>query len=562
MAGSRAKPATDFEALVRDSERAVVRYLLARARSVAEATELAQETFVRAYCALKDDAQVEHPIAWVLAIARNVFLEAARNHRYERQLQDRMTRMMGMHWDSPWHEQLEQRLIVASALEGLPPELREPVTLHYFGGLSVAEVASHLEITAGAVKTRLWRARQALRGELEVLVGDAERKSTVFRVPRDLAARAKLLAERPPVYDSVSVSLQVGGTRWGTQPLFGALFSGEWLSLADLEVVVEKLHGARVVGERPLANKLEFWPLFELFYHPDPVQVWSFLRSAEIGTREFQDSEEGRLEITDGWQLGRNDSAPALLANFKQAGLRHVWFTFAGFRETHDELCQRPGAFDAVVEAMRRCRDAGIETGANVIVSTRSAGEVRPLAELILSLGAERFIPTYVMVWDKAWPQFEPIRPRPEELGGLPPAGMDVSWGYREFWADPAAFTEEALTRKAIEGGSERDARADKPTGRSLPLWVASNLDLTVKDHHGSGSSEPVANLREVTPEDLYRTLVEVCWPPDPPPDAVLAKQYGNQEGRKVHMGWSWIRRKWLECWQAEHGIPWVPFPW
>jgi RNA polymerase sigma-70 factor (ECF subfamily) len=562
MAQSRARPATDFEALVRDSERAVLRYLLARTRSFTEATELAQETFVRAYCALRDGAQVEHPIAWLMAIARNVFLEAARNHRYEHQLQERMARMMGMQWSSPWHEQMEQRLIVASALEGLPPELREPVTLHYFGGLSLAEVAGHLEITAGAVKTRLWRARQALRGELEVLVSDAERRSAVFKVPRDLAARAKLLAERPPVYDSVTMSLQVGGTRWGTQPLFGPLFSGEWLSLADLGIVVEKMHAARVVGERPLANKLEFWPMFELFYHPDSVQVWSFLRSAEVGTQGFQESEEGRLVITDGWQLGRNDDAPNLLAHFKQAGLRHVWFTLAGLRETHDELCERPGAFDAIVKAMTRCRDAGIETGANIVVSARSAKEIRPLAELVLALGAEHFIPTYVMVWDKAWPQFEAIRPEPGELEGLPPSGMDVNWGYRDFWADPAAFTEAVLTRRAIDGASERDTRTDKPTGRSLPLWVASNLDLVIKDHHGSGSSEAVANLGEVTPEDLYQALVEVSWPPDPPPDALLAKQFGDQDGRKVHMGWSWIRRKWIECWQAEHGIPWVPFPW
>ncbi len=45
----------------------------------------------------------------------------------------------------------------------------EPVLLHYFGGLSIAETAGHLEITAGATKTRLWRARQALRGKLETM---------------------------------------------------------------------------------------------------------------------------------------------------------------------------------------------------------------------------------------------------------------------------------------------------------------------------------------------------------------------------------------------------------
>jgi len=562
MAESGARAATDFEALVRDSERPVLRYLLARARSSAEATELAQETFVRGYCALRDGAEIEHSIAWILAIARNVFLEAARNHRYERQLQERMARMMGMHWDSPWHEQVEQRLIVASALEGLPPELREPVTLHYFGALSVAEVARHLEITAGAVKTRLWRARRALRGELEVLVSDAERKSAVFSIPGDLAAKAKRLAERPPVYESLSVSVQVGGTRWGTQPLFGPLFSDEWLSLPDLKATVEKIHAARVAGDRPLANKLEFWPVFELFYHPDPVQVWSFLRSAEIGTQQFQDSEEGRLVITDGWTLGRDDEAPKLLADFKEGGLRHVWFTFAGLQGTHDDLCERPGAFEAIVHAMKRCRDAGIETGANIVVSTRNTKEVRPLADVILSLGAERFIPTYVMVWDKAWPQYEAIRPEPEELAGLPPTGLDVNWGYSDFWADPGAFTEASLGSRAVEGASDRDTQAKESTARRLSLWVAPNLDLLLGDIHSLGAAEVVANLRDIRAAQLHELLLNVPWPSEPPSDAALAERYGDTTSRKVHMGFAWVRRKWLDHWRAEEGIPWLPFPW
>ncbi len=54
MADGRRRPSTDFEELVRDTEAAVLRYLLARVQSAAEATELAQETFVRAYCALRN----------------------------------------------------------------------------------------------------------------------------------------------------------------------------------------------------------------------------------------------------------------------------------------------------------------------------------------------------------------------------------------------------------------------------------------------------------------------------------------------------------------------------
>jgi RNA polymerase sigma-70 factor (ECF subfamily) len=557
----------DFDALVRQGQRPVLRYLLARTDSPAEATELAQETFVRAYCALGEGAQVRHPIPWLLAIARNAHLEAVRNHRYERQLRERMSRMMGVTWQTPWHEGVERRLVVADALEGLSADLREPVLLHYFGGLSVAEVAGHLEITAGAVKTRLWRARQALRGELEVLVSNAERKSAVFSIPRDLAAKAKLIAERPPVYESLSVGLHVSGPRWATQPMLEPLFPDEGLSWEQVQLAVERLRAALVAGDRPLASKLELYSAPELFYHPKPIEVWSFLRSAEIGNEAFQNSEEGRLVVTDGWQLGRDPAAPKLLADFREAGLRHVWFTFAGLRQTHDDLCQRPGAFDAIVAAMQRCREAGIETGANILVTTRNTREIAELATLVRSLGGERFVPTYPFCW---WvrPEHADLQPEPEDIVGLPPEGLDVNWGYQDFWSDPEAFTEAGLVRHAIKGGEGADADQDLGASkRALDLWVSPNLELLIDTR--PVASQRVANLEQDSPEQVYQALANLAWPPYPPSDADLAKRYGDPRSRKVFLGmWdfrsglSHVRRKWLEAWRAERDIPWLPSQW
>jgi len=558
----------DFDALVRQGQRPVLRYLLARTDSPAEATELAQETFVRAYCALGEGAQVRHPIPWLLAIARNAHLEAVRNHRYERQLRERMSRTMGLLWQSPWHEEVERRLIVADALEGLSPELREPVLLHYFGGLSVAEVAGHLEITAGAVKTRLWRARQALRGELEVLVSDAERKSAVFSIPRDLAAKAKLIAERPPVYESLSVGLHVGGPRPATVPLFEPLFSEEKLSWEQVQLAAERLRAALVAGDRPLAGGVELVPLWELFYHEKPIEVWSFLRSAEIGKEAYQDTEEGRLVVTDGWRLGRDPAAPKLLADFREAGLRHVWFTFAGLEETHDDLCQRPGAFDAIVTAMKRCRDAGLETGANIIVTTRNTGEVKDLALLVRSLGGERFVPTYPFCWCVR-PEHADLQPEPEDLVGLPPEGLDANWGFQDFWSDPEAFTECAHVKRVAEATEEtrpQDKAADAK--RRLHLCITPDLDVLMHDYRPVPTVR-VGNLKDDSAQTLHETLANLAWPPYPPPDAELAKRYGDPNSRKVFLGmWdfrsglSHVRQKWLEAWRAENDIPWLPFMW
>ncbi len=511
---------------------------------------------------------MRHPTPWLLAIARNVFLEAVRNQRYQRQLRERMSRLMGMEWQSPWHERFERRVIVANALEGLPPELREPVALHYFGGLSVAEVAGHLGITAGAVKTRLWRARRALRGELEVLVSGADRKSAVFSIPRDLGARAKLIAERPPVYEFVSVGLEVGGPRWATQPMFGPLFSDEGLAWEEVQFAVAQLRAILVAGERPLAGRLELWPALELFYHEKPIEVWSFLRSAELANEAFQDSEEGRLVITDGWHLGRDSKAPKLLAGFRKAGLRHVWFTFAGLRETHDDLCQRPGAFDAIVTAMERCRAAGIQTGANLIVTTRDTDEIAELGRLIRSLGAERFVPTYPFCW---WvrPEHADLQPEAADLVGLPPQGPDVNWGYQDFWSDPQAFTEAAHVKRAGEATEEAPPQGEaSDTKGRLHLWVSPGLDVLINDTRPVPTTR-VGNLRGETPQQLYETLAGLEWPPCPPPDAELAKRYGDSKSRKVfygqldhHSGLYMVRRKWLESWRVANGIPWLPFLW
>lgn len=64
---------------------------------------------------------------------------------------------------------------VAAALERLSPEDRVLVTLTYQDGLSNAEVADALDMPIGTVKTRLYRARERLRGLLQPVLRPKER---------------------------------------------------------------------------------------------------------------------------------------------------------------------------------------------------------------------------------------------------------------------------------------------------------------------------------------------------------------------------------------------------
>jgi len=61
----------------------------------------------------------------------------------------------------------ERSLAVRTAMERLDDAFRLPILLHYFGGLSVAEIAEILVLPTGTVKTRLLRGREKLKTALE-----------------------------------------------------------------------------------------------------------------------------------------------------------------------------------------------------------------------------------------------------------------------------------------------------------------------------------------------------------------------------------------------------------
>lgn len=59
-------------------------------------------------------------------------------------------------------------LEVQMAVEGLPSKIRLTVVLYYVEGYSVQEIGTMLKIPTGTVKSRLSKARKALKMELEV----------------------------------------------------------------------------------------------------------------------------------------------------------------------------------------------------------------------------------------------------------------------------------------------------------------------------------------------------------------------------------------------------------
>ena len=153
--------AIDFERTVRAYSADLFRYAywLCRDRFMAE--ELVQDVFERAWKSWGELRSLESVKSWLIVILRN---ERARMHaRKQLPLAEQDVYELEIAELPAMAENLDMK----RRIERLPPSYREPLLLQVLGGYSCAEIASMLDTSQGAVMTRLTRARQAMRRELE-----------------------------------------------------------------------------------------------------------------------------------------------------------------------------------------------------------------------------------------------------------------------------------------------------------------------------------------------------------------------------------------------------------
>ncbi len=123
------------------------------------AREIASEAFVRL---LSRWTRVDSPRSYLYAIAANLVRDHWRTTERERRAVRRMTAgtvAEPVTWPA-------QDVDVRDLLGTLPPRLREPFLLHYYGGLRIREVAVLLRKPEGTVKTDLLAARSKLKAGL------------------------------------------------------------------------------------------------------------------------------------------------------------------------------------------------------------------------------------------------------------------------------------------------------------------------------------------------------------------------------------------------------------
>jgi RNA polymerase sigma-70 factor (ECF subfamily) len=169
-----------FEALVREESARLFRVIVRILRDDDEAGSVMQETFLQAYQRIHTFRGESRVTTWLYAIGINLSRAAVRKSRRTTALDEAdvdrlqpqfvkgMYRDAGADWDPhKLTERNETQRIVRDAIDRLPESYRMVVTLRDIRELSTAEVAQMLDITEGAVRVRLHRARQALKSLLD-----------------------------------------------------------------------------------------------------------------------------------------------------------------------------------------------------------------------------------------------------------------------------------------------------------------------------------------------------------------------------------------------------------
>lgn len=169
-----------FDALVRKYQHRIVGLIGRYIPDWSECQDVAQETFMRAYRALpnfRGDAQF---YTWLHRIAVNTAknhlvaqnrrpptddVDAADAEQFDGGIRLRDT-------DTPEHELMRQEIerTVMETVQSLPDELREAITLREVEGLSYEEIAQQMGCPIGTVRSRIFRAREAIDTRLRPLL--------------------------------------------------------------------------------------------------------------------------------------------------------------------------------------------------------------------------------------------------------------------------------------------------------------------------------------------------------------------------------------------------------
>jgi RNA polymerase sigma-70 factor (ECF subfamily) len=138
------------------------------------AADLLAETFAAALVTVLDGGRElpEHPLAWLMTVARNKLIDSLRRGRVERAARERLA-LEPLTLDDDAVQRIEQLIdatdVAGRLAEQLPQEQLEALRARILDEQDYAEIASDLRCSEAVVRKRVSRALQTLRGAMEAL---------------------------------------------------------------------------------------------------------------------------------------------------------------------------------------------------------------------------------------------------------------------------------------------------------------------------------------------------------------------------------------------------------
>jgi RNA polymerase sigma-70 factor (ECF subfamily) len=170
--------ADPFEAFVRAYQRMVFATAVRLLGNPAEAEDVAQEVFLKAFKRFETLASSPTAAAWLKTVTRNACLNHLTRHRRRWQLFSELDAGAGSE-DGSYEatlvaqdpapletERREEHERLECALRALPAHQRVPLVLFHFENASYQEIADTLGVSVGKIKTDIHRGRETLRKHL------------------------------------------------------------------------------------------------------------------------------------------------------------------------------------------------------------------------------------------------------------------------------------------------------------------------------------------------------------------------------------------------------------
>ncbi|HWX21962.1 MAG TPA: sigma-70 family RNA polymerase sigma factor [Candidatus Binatia bacterium] len=169
--------AQQFEAFMQKYQNMVFSTAMRLLANSAEAEDVAQEVFLRAYQRFSELRESPTAGGWLKTVATNLSLNHLSRYRARWTFFSDFFKAGGedetQEVEFPAPEDMIEELdradrhrIVEQALQKLPPAQRVPLVLYHLEGLRYEEIALKLKVSLGKVKTDIFRAREALRKRL------------------------------------------------------------------------------------------------------------------------------------------------------------------------------------------------------------------------------------------------------------------------------------------------------------------------------------------------------------------------------------------------------------